>query len=263
MKRFLIWILLLSPNAFAHQQGHYLFSDEGKPNYVFDQSSQILSILEVSGVIKSLRPIEIGEKIILPSGISFEYLGVLNAGNNTVIVKTSGNRVVRLMQKPGLAAQRYLTDYYHVYSTLLKVIPAKNIVRIFKRDSDRQANGVFVEELFIDETLDVYLSRRVLRKNSEKFLELLEFVKGLQGIEMLNDFWPFQVGWVRGRGWVLFDWGDRVRVNFKTREDTSENWLEAWKHMSVRKANVELLQRELRRTRIEFKATYQCRGFLW
>lgn len=181
----------------------------------------------VSDYNERLAGLQPGDELAFSNGRRFVFEGSLGQGNTTyVIAVDGGSRALRLPISPQLdrvsmaelvngeftsrfPAHEYLSSFVHGY----RILSGANVpvVATFAAESDTY-EYLLVEKLGLAFTLEELITGSVADRDAaaEARQQLVEFARKTWLFAEIGDFRANQLGWVKGRGWVLFDFTETM-----------------------------------------------------
>ena len=192
-----------------------------KPRYTVEMVIGGFDNLIVNGDV-----VIMGETLELDPGETFIFKRVLGAGLHTIVIEDFEGRAIRLpriLEEPidrvggnfQTTAEEQMTQhnlwFHQAYTRLSSRVEAKYLARI---DYDSfQSDWVTTAELLSIRFLLSDFLGQDFDPESEVFEELIEFMEAFRHVRSLGpEFLPFQIGYVQGRGWVLFDYDLNLKL---------------------------------------------------
>ncbi len=167
------------------------------------------------------KPVLGNDRIIFDTGESVIFKHLLGFGDNTIIFEDLYGRAIRIPKTIGhgddftSGAIKYMFDgYRQAMSNINYAVAPSRSVKVYQEAFESE-NVIAVERIEIEETLDTYLSDIHLNRSDQKYSDLLTFLNDFRIFKYIHEFLPFQIGWVKNRGWVLFDIGASALLNPK------------------------------------------------
>lgn len=205
MKYVIVFLLVAFISSSSFARSHHLFTLQLKtPNYYVDRKP-VLGLYVDDQIVKK------GDELVLDTGEIIHFKKFLGSGHNTLVVLDQNNIAVRLTQAIDSRSMIMFLGFLETYFYLKNHLPEKHLVQVLNQQP-KSSYATYVEWLPIEENLYDYLNS-YFDRSSKKFSELIDFFESFRGIDYIGDFTPGQIGYVYGRGWVLFDFGVGVRFN--------------------------------------------------
>jgi len=214
-----ITLILISSLVFGLD--HYPFPDDYQgvqPPYHVD--------IEKNFLINGTKVNE-GDRLILETGEVLFFKRILDKSTNTIIFEDSSGRAIRMnidYRKEG----KRLTFKAYKSSMLLvnQYLPRRFSTEVLS-DQLRSENVLIVEKIDISILAVDFLSSAQFSREDPRYMSFINFVNSFRVFSIIDDFHPYQIGWVENRGWVLFDVGVRVdlssdQISISTRQLTHE-----------------------------------------
>lgn len=155
-----------------------------------------------------------GDRLVFEDGSTVEFDHILGSGKNTIVFKVlDAQTAIRIPMSMESATLRMQTSYLGAFETLNQHIDSRFLAKPMNAPlTSRYA--VTVELLDLSFTLDEFIRSPKTLRWSQSYMDLLEFLLAFRGLKSADDFFDFQIGYVKGRGWVLFDYGLPEKYEF-------------------------------------------------
>lgn len=199
MKYFTLLLLINFISSLASAATYKLFDPEmSVPLYYVERGNLYVGKMRVMP----------GDELVLDTGEVIYFQRYLGSGSNTIVILDESFAAIRLTQLNDRLAMNVFVGFFETQMFLKTHLQEENLVQIL--DYQHQSmHAIRVEWLPIEDNLLDYLHSH-FDKTQLKFKQLIDFLHQFKGISFLGDFTPEQVGYVYGRGWVIFDFGTRI-----------------------------------------------------
>ena len=163
-------------------------------------------------VIFNGQTVQPGDVLVLETGEEIIFKKYLGQGYNSLVIEDQRGFAVRLSLFFGQEQLDHFHSYFMSQNELAKVLPKVNLVQLIWPEF-KSLYAIKVETLKISTLLTDFVLTTPDLSDEPRFHELMVFFKHYSGVEKNNDFHPDQLAYVNGRGWVLLDFGNEVRLN--------------------------------------------------
>lgn len=211
-----VFLVLIPFFVYGGETDHLLFY-QNKPRYKVNGDVRPTLVIE-NKVVKE------GDRLVLETGEIIHFVRVLGSGTNAIVILDSQARAVRLIQF--IHSIKVELDFQETYQFLKRYLPSKHLVQMIPNPF-KSIYVRLVESLEIEIHLNAFLAKNP-SLNDSKLLELFDFLEHFRNIPTFWDFYPFQIGYVNGRGWVIFDFGALSAIDLNYEKVASNHIDEEW-----------------------------------
>lgn len=161
------------------------------------------------------RAVGAGDTLILDTGETFTFKKLLGAESKTIVILSENEEVIRIPLDTSQLFLQVFKSYPESYRKLSQKMDQKYLVKVLPHQFSSKFS-IKVEDLEIVHRLDFATYWEIIELDSQEYLELLEFIWVFRNLAESDDTSANQVGYVKGRGWVLFDYSMKMKWSDKS-----------------------------------------------
>lgn len=251
-----IFLFLVTSSISAFGFDFFPFSEKSNSNFSFYQMDKSGNFF-ING-----RDVLPGDKIVFETGEFVFFKESLGFGGHSLVFEDDLGRAVRLTREfrrdevdpsvDGFARSMALINQY---------LKPEFSVRLLDNQPESE-NVVFVERIQIQMRLREFLNQDLGGLQAFKYDKLITFLNSFRKFSRLSDFKPYQIGWVKERGWVLFDIGNKVELASSENEQLSARKLLSLWDIFVPEEVYEKLIKDMDRSYHNSLKVASCRSIL-